>query len=308
MVLRVLTIFLVAISSQYGFSKQVEFESDVAEDLAEQIGESLAEKLQGEHSKVVFLDLAECTPQVKDSEQWCKLFFAFVSMHLSRENIRFLSEAQSGKLREKIANESVYQHAARQVDVKKAVQLGKQDAFGAYVTMTVSGSSETGVIYISAQSVNIKAAATTITISKVARVKIKTARPWGNIFLGVILTGAGGYGVDRAIKMEALHKDRASVQYSLYRTSKDPAEATRLRRKVQYEDEAIMRSQAAMAASGIVALIGIYNLFLTEKEVLDYSLAYQPLERNDGNNFWLSVDLAALSGSKDLRLSLNWKL
>lgn len=75
MVLQVLTILLAITTSQNALSKQVELEADIAEDLAEQIGESLAEKILSEHSKVVFLDLAECTPQVKDSDHWCKLFF-----------------------------------------------------------------------------------------------------------------------------------------------------------------------------------------------------------------------------------------
>jgi hypothetical protein len=308
MALKIVALLIAILIAESGFSKQVEYEADIAEDLAEQIGEALAEKLLNEHSKVVFLDLAECTPQVKDSAQWCKLFFSLVSMELSKENIRFLSEAQSEKLREKIANEAVYQHAARQVDVKKAVELGKQDAFGAYVTMTVSGSSETGVIYISAQSVNIKAAATTITLSKVAHVKTKTARPWGNIFLGLLLTGSGGYAVDRAVKIEALHKDRASREYSLYRTSEDPAEVVRLRRNVEFEDQAIVRCQAAMAAGGIITLIGLYNLFLTEKEVLDYSLASRIVTPNAKPAFWIEMDFAPLLAQQDLKFTLNWRL
>lgn len=95
--------------------------------------------------------------------------------------------------------------------------------------------------------------------------------------------------------MEDLHKDRGAPQYSLYRTTEDPAEPARLRKKVQYEDGAVARCQAAMAAGGIITIIGLYELFLTGKEVLDYSMAYQPIESKKNRSYWLSVDLIGLS-------------
>jgi hypothetical protein len=179
-------------------------------------------------------------------------------------------------------------------------QLGKQDAFAAFVTITVNGSADKGMIHISAQSVNIKAAATTITISKLAQVRRKQATPWSNIFLGVALTGMGGLGIDRALKMEAIHEDRASRYYGQYRVTTDPEEASQLRRKVEFEDQTIARTHQAMVASGIISIIGIYNIFFATKDVIDFKLVSNSRRPGPAREYWSILQPAFWMSGKDL--------
>ena len=177
------------------------------EDTPEILGENLANKLvlkfKKEGTNVIFLALPKCVPGPIVSDEWCDNFYSELMTKLSAKNIRFLKENEQKSIREKIANEQAYQQGSLQVDVSKAVSLGKQNAFQAYVSIEVIGSSA-DKIRTTANSINIEQGAVTITEKAAITIKLENMRSTGTLFFGLTTSifgfGVGGYGLIEAAK------------------------------------------------------------------------------------------------------------
>ena len=132
------TLILVMVPSPVALAggwQSAESIQDLENPLASDLAAKLASELKAEQSTVIFIDMHAC----RGPEGFaCERFQATFQRALLDKRIAFLPEAQSNEVRAKIANEHLYQNESGHVDVAKAVAMGSQEAFSAFVTVNVS--------------------------------------------------------------------------------------------------------------------------------------------------------------------------
>ena len=281
-------------------------EADIAEEAAEELGDALADRLEDERSKVVFINMSHCSPSVKDDDHWCHLFLSRVQAILSKEGIRFLGESHSADIRKKIIEEQVYQHDSKQVDIAKAVALGKQDAFQAFVSLVIDGSEHTNTIRITAQSIQIKLAATSISLSKTVRIKKTMVRSWGHVFTGWLIIGAGAAGAYRGYELQQYHKQHADDAYSNYQDARDEEDVVRYRKESERHDEKAKLSHNATIAGLVIAGIGGLYLLGGQEETLSYSIASQDTNGRQKKQRGWDIQPVIAPDNLGLALAINW--
>lgn len=297
-----ISLFYLTCSSSVFADSYADSEADIAEESAEELGDMLADRLGDERSKVVFINMSHCSPSLNDDDHWCHLFLSRIQAILSKEGIRFLGESQSADIRKKIIEEQVYQHDSKQVDVAKAVALGRQDAFQAFVSLVVDGSQHTNTIRITAQSVQIKLAATSISLSKTVRIKKTMVRSWGHVFTGWLIMGAGAAGAYRGYELHQYHSEKGDDAYSAYKDAKSEEDAVQYRKDAENHDERAKLSKNAAVAGLMVFGIGSLYLLGGQEETLSYSIAgnsppsktrsweFQPVIAKDNLGFALAFN------------------
>ncbi len=202
--------------------------NDSAIKSGEKLSEILASKLKAEGSRVVFINIASCSPpRVLNGANWCKSFEASLNSNLIKSSIKFLPELQKDDVREKIASEQVYQHDSMQVDSTRAVELGKQKAFQAFVSVNVE--TDRNVTQIRASSVNIKESVVTISETMQVNYTNETYTPWSSRAKkwSIFALGIGvGTGCFIASNRE---KEKSDQAYADYKNAKSTDDATKYR-------------------------------------------------------------------------------
>lgn len=283
---------------------RAESEAEMAEEAAEEIADELASKLKDEKSKVIFINLQECDPSITGEKHWCKLFFSKMQSTLSGEKIRFLNESQSNAVRKKIVDEQLYQHGSKQVDVAKAVALGKQDAFHAFVSVSVDGSAELNSIQISVQSVKIKLAAISISLTRNIKYERSPSTSFGRVFKGLMVLGVGAAGLSRTMEIEKAHQDKADKAYLAYETASTEEDAVKFRKEVQTHDQKVDDLEPLKYFCLFTAVVGGFYMFSEGEEELSYDIAERG-EIHKGESFW-KVSPVLATDNVGLSLGFHW--
>ena len=228
-----------------------------AEGLSEIIAHDLAYKLvprlNREGSKVVFLNLSKCSIGFIVSDSWCEVFKNELETALVSRGIVFLNEKDQKSVREKIALEQAYQMSSMQVDITKAVELGKQHAFQAYVNLDVfdAGSDK---VRVAASSVNIRDGVTTISEKSsitVRKEKSRSMMTWVFGLGGLVI----GTGVSAASYITGSNFDsQADKKYLEYKSATTPDQATQKRNEL---DSLTKKRDQEYTLSGIAATVAI---------------------------------------------------
>ena len=298
--LSLITVFYFFLFATVGNAKTLnQLSAEIALDSAEELGSDLAAALDQEKSKVVFLDILKCDP----GSAWCEVFSGRLHSELSGSRIKFLTDDVAQRVREKVAKEQVYQQSSQMVDIEKAVEVGKQDAFHAFITIEVSGKLDDGVINIKTQSVKILEASTTISLFHMINISKSHSKSWSQIFTGFIFTGIGTAGALRANEMAYYHKDKGDEAYKNYGTAEDTANAKKSRKEVERHDNGVKMSRMGAVAGWSVAATGLLVLMSDGNETLKFKVESAE-EKSRTNTLWANSgpDLM-LSNSY---LSLGW--
>lgn len=264
---------------------EVDAASETTTPAAEALGQPLGKHLKAEGSKIIFLNIAQCDPGLTDTNNWCPNFQNSLETYLIHQGFRFLPEATKDDIRQKIAQEQVYQQNSMQVDTSKAVALGQQKAFNAFVTIAVSGDGK-GNIRLSANSVNIKDG--TVSISENANLKLQqeTVRPWGVVFKGWMLMGGGlavtGAGLYQANKSQQKSND----DYASYNKATTPDAATSARDKVSQDDKLVSLYQDVAIVGGVVGLYGLYYYMTNKEQSLSYKITTASTQQHAPDRDW----------------------
>lgn len=150
---------IIGMSASSGFAKNgvwvtADGASETAEALADGLAEQVVPKLKAGKMDVIFLDAQGCDVTEKVSKSsgskeadlkenietgkvWCQIFGDALESGLLSRGIKFLPASLRGDIRKEISNESLYQYGSMNIDETKAVALGKQKAFQAFVSVIV---------------------------------------------------------------------------------------------------------------------------------------------------------------------------
>ena len=160
------------------------------------------------------------------------------------------------------------------VEVSKAVELGKQKAFQAFVQVTISPTND-GTL-IAASSVNI--AEGVVSISEHAQIRYRSEtvdrRTWRQSFIGWLLMGGGmaasGYSAFHGQQEQA----KANDAYSKYKAATEAEDATANREQVKRHDADASLFNAAALVFGAAAVYGVvyYNRSAQSREILSYKI------------------------------------
>lgn len=282
--------------------------SDVSESVgpaSESLSKLLAERLKREKSRVIFVDFVNCNPGLVDATNWCEHFQSEVATYLIRQGLRFLPDRAKDEIRQKIADEQVYQHSSMQVDVTKAVELGQQKAFHAFVSVSAIGDGR-GNIKLFASSINIKEGV--VSISETVNVKFShdVVRTWGAFFKGWMLMGAGIAGTGYGLYLAKLEKDKADAAYQAYKKATDPDEVVSKRKETEKHDQVGTLYQGAAIGGGLLALYGFYVYRSGTEEILSYKIANS---RGINSGFFrgkFSIEPMVSGGEIGLRVAKEW--
>lgn len=284
----------------------IDIASDSAGPAAETLAQALGAKLKTEKSKVLFLNVERCEPALTDAKAWCAAFQASLESFLVKQGLRFLPEAIKDELREKIAQEQVYQHNSMQVDVTKAVELGKQKAFHAFTTVSVSG--EPGNIKLSASSVSIKDGVVTVSENETLKLKQEQVRPWGVWLKGWMLMGTGtaalGYGLYAAEQSQ----QKSDGYYAQYKKASTSDDATTARGKVEKQDRVTQAYNIGAGVGAAAALYGIYYYVKNNEASLSYKINMAADGGTRSPTPFAVLDLTpfAASGVVGISLDTSW--
>ena len=282
---------------------EVDSIEDSAEPIAQVLAGQIASKLRAEGTKIIFLNLAFCSaPAIKDtlpigfkytpdaqrdiqaeSERtklaWCQGFQTALERSLITGGIKFLPETARDSIRAALAAEAGYQHGSMQVDVTKAVELGKQQAFQAFVNVVVTDAGP-GKAQANARSINVRDGV--VNISEQARVTMKadSVRSTG---VKVAAYSSMGIGLITALYGHAKvssTNEQSKKDYRLYKAASSSEEAVSYREKVE-DSDAKAKLAGAVAGLGWGLFFGgaVYHWLSGDKQV-SYRLASQE-ERNE---------------------------
>lgn len=223
-----------------------------ADAAGKEIAEKLAIALKKERSNTVILEQRPCP----SAQNWCQSLSSSIERVLIAKGIQFLPEEQRNVIREKIAEEGLYQQSSELVDASKAVEIGKQEAVQAFVSISVSFDTEDKVM-VEAQSIRVSSG--TVTIKKSLRLtrKKELSTPLGNYFKGIMWAGIGLGVASVGFQQSRLYKKKSDDSYALYSQTKDPGEAKKYRSETEeYES----RRNASGVVTGIGICISLYGL------------------------------------------------
>lgn len=281
-------------------------EADMAGEVAESLAEELADRLKDEDSRVIFLNLQSCAPSLSDDEHWCNLFLSRVQSVFSKEKIKFLGESQSDEIRKKIVMEQVYQHGSKHVNISKAVELGVQDAFHAFVSITVDGSSHTGTVHVSAQSVKIEAAAISISINRTVTTQVQSSASFKRVFAGLMIVGVGAVGLNRGFELEEHFRGKADSAYVQYKASQNEEDALRYRREVETNDEKASTIKEVQFLGWFTVLVGSFYMFSEGEPELTYDIAGRDTENQKNQDSDWTVQPMVAADSVWLGFGFEW--
>ena len=246
---------------------KVEGELELAEQLAKKTVEVLIPKLRKEKSSVVFINFQTCY----QPNSWCDVFKSNLESAFISKGIKFLPEDKSSDIRTKIASENLYQHASLQVDVKKAVELGKQAAVHAFITLGIANDEVS--IRATASSVSIKEGVVTISENIQMKVNRTTKRSIGAWLLGGTITAGGLYGAYYGHSNAAKQKKLADECYKKYQDAKTAEDATRERKDAEARDKEVIRFDNIAYLSWGVVLVGGWYLWTSGEEESSFKFA-----------------------------------
>ena len=279
---------------------EVENAADGAVAAAEVLGKQLASRLLREQSRVIFLNLRECAPNIgRGDDGWCGAFQSRLATHLVREGIRFLPEDSVTQIRAKIAQEQVYQHGSMQVDVTKAVQLGKQKAFQAFTTVRVIGD-RSGDIHIESQSINIRDGVVSVSEAFAVRRRVDVSKTIGSYLKGSAYMMIGLGIAAGGIRYGMQEKSKADDTYAQYEATKDAAEASRLRQKTQEHDNSATIGYGVGAIGAIFAVYGMTHWGSEEYQTSYYKVDTASHDRRP------RIGFPVVMGGRGLGISLSW--
>lgn len=286
--------------------KVVDSISDTASPVAESLASKMAPKLIAEGTKVVFLNISKCVipgedlepskivkvteemkkkaqeENIKDNEAWCHSFQTSLESALIAKGIRFLSEGERNAIRDKIASEEGYQYSSMQVDVSKAVELGRQKAFQAFVTVTINPNGPKRIL-VSANAINIKEGV--VSLSEKVKVTNKSDLHWsigsiiGGSFALTLGLSTAAYGHIHADKENQLSND----QFKIYKSASNTDQATESRKSVEDHDKKAAYYNSIAAVGWVLILGSGYYLLASNETVISYKLEAmnQPRESID---------------------------
>lgn len=278
---------------------------DAASAAAEALATALARRLKSERSKTVFLDVSKCQPAIPDAPTWCLSFQSKLEVHLLRQGLRFLSDQSKDEIRHKIAAEQVYQQNSMNVDLKKAVELGKQSAFQAFATVNVVGDGQ-GKINIAVKSINIGEGV--VTVGEDVNLEVRTFREMSPQRAITAFGIIGGGLTGALLSYQQVQKARASADsaYEDYEKAGDTNGAVRARNRVEAADKAAARWETGILACGFVMAYGAFyyaNAFEPAKEYRIMLTDRSQPGSTDKAGYHFQPDFAP----QGVSLALTWK-
>lgn len=296
--------------------KRLDGFSDSASVMGRELAKKVVPRLKIEGSHVVFSDMKKCNLAIQsgkctyDKETkkencypneeitwgWCSEFFNSFERYLLQRNIRFLSEAKKKAIREKIADEAGYQYSSKQVDITKAVELGKQEAFKAFVTLEVNGDGDSS-IRTTARSINIKKAVVSVSEEVKFTFKVMKSKSLGIYAKGATWITLGLLGALACHGMGFEASDSADKYYDSYKSATTTEEATEYREKAETKDEAADSYHlGAFLGWGAFA----YGIHYLSNEYVNEGLHYQ---RKDFSHDGSVLSPSSFAGAKRLWIS-----
>ena len=224
-----------------------------AEVAGNEIATKIVSSLKREGSTTVILERSLC----QGSDVWCQSLMGSIERTMIRKGVQFLPESQRESIRNKIAEEGLYQQSSEMVSALKATEIGKQEAVQAFVTISVVADG-TEKFLVEARSIRMSSG--TVTIKESVRVSRKTesSTPASVYAKGIIWTSVGVgvfvLGVQQALK----YKAASSESFEKYNETKDPAEAKKYREQTKQSDN---YQTAAGVVAGIGICIGLYGFY-----------------------------------------------
>jgi hypothetical protein len=238
---------------------------------AEALARAVGERLKAEGARVVFLGMSRCEPGLGDATEWCAGLQAGLESALVRQGFRFLPEASKDEVRQKIAAEQVYQQGSMQVDVGKAVELGKQKAIQAFTSVAAVGDGH-GNIRISATSINIRDGVVTVSENVAVKIRQEQERAWGVWAKSTLLVGVGLTGVAVGLVQADKAKTKGDDYYTEYKKAGSADDATAARKKVEREDKLATVYQAEAVVGAALAAYGLYYFVANRAEALSFKI------------------------------------
>lgn len=276
--------------------KEVETMTDTATPIAERIAAKIAPKLITEGTKVIFLDYSKCivleykkpstkkqTPEQKTAmeeeieryhdanESWCNNFQSSIEAALISKGIKFLGESERNVIRKKIAEEQGYQSSSMQVDVTKAVELGRQRAFQSFVSINITPDAKSRII-VTASSIDIKEGVVNLTEKIKASYDTKSNWTTSQLVAGSMLIGLGlpigAYGQINGDKESRLSDEK----FKIYKSAATPEDATQARKVVDDHDKKAAQYHGIGAAGWAMTISGILYLWISNNRTVLYRL------------------------------------
>ncbi len=230
---------------------------DVASSLGAAAAEVTSRGLLAEHTRVIFLDVRGCLIDAAESSRICERFLSAFRLRIQKAGVRYLSESAAAGIRTKIASEQLYQHRSLNVDPRAAVALGEQQAFQAFVSLSLSG--DMTRIVAEVQSTSIREGAVTLTETLVSEQESadelsngQIAKGWGWLLGGASLA----LWSEKKASSSRECGDRAFARYKL---AQDPNDAVSARRDVERSDRNTYAfTSLELAGVVITAIAGTY--------------------------------------------------
>lgn len=286
---------------------EIDVVSDSSAPAAEALAQELGKKLKAEKSKTIFLNVNKCEPGLAEASSWCSSFQSSLESFLVKQGLRFLPESAMTEIREKIAQEQVYQHNSMQVDVAKAVELGKQRAFQAFASVSVAGDGQ-GNIKLAASSVNIQEGVVTVSENVSLKIRQEQVRPWGVWFKGWMLMGSGLAGTAYGLYQADQSKQKSDDYYAEYKKADTADTATASRKKVEKQDKTTQLSNIGAGISATVALYGLFYYLKNKEDALSYRVNLVDDAKGGSSSGFASLSISPLVSNSMLGLGVetNW--
>lgn len=252
--------------------EELESFSQSASILATHLSKKIVARLKAENSTTIFISRGNCLIKEVEKNEWCRFFWSTLEMELSQSQIQFLPDDKKDQIREQIAEELSYQNSSMHVDPLRAVEIGKQNAVQAMVSVDVVQSE--GKIVASAQSINIKSGTVNLTEHSTLNLRsdISTISSGKIAKYSLVSVGVAGmiWGGIRAYDAE----ERANESYSSYKNTQDPTKSKELKTKTKKFDREASLAYSGAAAGLAVVLWGLSIKTIShEHTTYSYSLA-----------------------------------
>ena len=264
-------ITLILLYSATGEAREV---ARTLDDVASILGGSAAEVtsrgLLAEHTRVIFLDVRGCVVDAAESSRICDRFLSAFRLRIQRAGIRYLSESAAAGIRDKIASEQLYQQRSLNVDPRAAVALGEQQAFQAFVSLSLSGDMTRLVAEV--QSTSIREGAVTLTETLVSEQESadelssgQIAKGWGGLLVGASLALWSA-------KKASASRDFGDRAFARYKIAENPDEAVAARREVEKSDRSTYAFTALELAGAVVTAIAGTYLAVAGRPILHFEI------------------------------------
>lgn len=264
---------------EIGSWEQADSINDTAAPLGEALANEVAKRLLQSSSKIIFLNVKNCEAPKGAEGSWCKNFTSELESRFIKAGLRFLAEGETSDVRKKIAEEQIYQQNSMQVDVSKAVELGKQKAFQAFVSVDVTADSS-GTVTAHASSVDIKEGVVSVSEKTVMKVRSEAVRPWSVTLKSLGLMLLGGAGTALALVKADDAKKKGDAFFKEYNDAQNAGDATAARKKSEAQDGKVNTYYGVAAASACVAIYGYFKFDSFDNVENEYKIELS--RRRDG--------------------------